>query len=168
MSRRDILGYTAACVTAGRLLVVLSAQLPLLLASPRLADPSETQPLDRIRMQKAVFLVNRNGPKTWRTLYEFEPYNWGPFCRPLQDDLRQLVAEGRMELRKTHLQQYPSYVTSGLGTDEANGIFDEIEPAPLSFLRDVRKFVTTRSFNQLLRDVYGAFPEFAAKSQFIG
>ena len=147
---------------------MLSEQLPLLLASPRLSDEAESQPLDRLRMQKAVFLLNQNGPTSWRSLYQFEPYNWGPFCRSLQDDLRRLVDDGKLELRETHPHRYSSYVSTGQGATEAVEILEGLESSTLTFLREIRRFVTTRSFNQLLRDVYGAFPEFAVKSQFSG
>ena len=36
--------------------------LPLLLASARSIEADETEPLDRLRMQKGVFLLEQRGP----------------------------------------------------------------------------------------------------------
>jgi uncharacterized protein YwgA len=61
--------------------------LPLLLASERFATDEETEPLDRIRVQKGVFLLEQRGPSSWRSLYTFSPYDWGPFSRDLAQEL---------------------------------------------------------------------------------
>jgi uncharacterized protein len=141
-------------------------QLPLLLASDKIAGEGETQPLDRVRMQKAVFLAEQRGPAEWRLLYEFVPYNWGPFSRDLQDDLAVLVSEGRLDLLRTHTGQYRSYVASGSVRTEVDRILLSLEPRKVNFLRSIRRFVVTRSFERLLRDVYGAYPSYSTKSQF--
>ena len=39
--------------------------LPLLLASDRCASPDEAEPLDRLRMQKGVFLLAMRGRPEW-------------------------------------------------------------------------------------------------------
>lgn len=143
-------------------------QLPLVLASSRLAGPEETQPLDRIRMQKAVFLVEQRGPSEWRNLYQFVPYNWGPFSAQLQGDLGRLVGDGRLELTAWDRGSYNSYATSALGEGEAAEILDDLDASSQAFLREVRRFVVTRSFNRLLRDVYREYPEYAVKSHYSG
>ena len=47
------------------------AHIPLLLASEQFAAEHELEPLDRLRMQKGVFLLMERGPESWRDLYSF-------------------------------------------------------------------------------------------------
>ena len=128
-------------------------ELPLVLASRELSSPDETQPLDRIRMQKAVFLAERRGPVEWRNVYQFEPYDWGPFSRDLSEDLRSMIQDGRLQLMEKQPGRYPAFATSDLGEAEAREFLEATEPNYVAFLRQVRLFVSTRSFGQLLRDV---------------
>lgn len=144
--------------------VLLPRHLPLMLASKRFATPDEPEPLDRVRMQKAIFLLERRGPAEWRSFYEFRPYNWGPFSRDLARDLDELLAEGLME---SHLPgQYEAYKTTEAGETVVDPIAAMLDTARQMYVRHVRKFVTSRSFKQLLRDVYAAYPEFAVRSRF--
>lgn len=48
-----------------------SMDLPLLLASDEARSGDEPFPLDRIRMQKAVFLLTQRGSAAWATLYRY-------------------------------------------------------------------------------------------------
>ena len=70
--------------------------LPLLIASSKFVEPDESEALDRLRMQKGVFLLENRGPMEWRRLYEFEPYDWGPFSKSLIQDVNQMVVNGQM------------------------------------------------------------------------
>src|SRR5262249_30104921 len=52
--------------THGRLAAMEDRRaLPLLLASDRFASGEEREPLDRLRMQKGVFLLQMRGPTRW-------------------------------------------------------------------------------------------------------
>ena len=140
--------------------------LPLLLASPRLAQEAEREPLDRIRMQKAVFLAEQGGPEDWQALYTFRPYDWGPFSRQLVDTVDTLVADGAMDLDQWPYRRYPAYVTTELGDDMVEKTWIDLSSEERDFLSRVRRFVTERTFHQLLRDVYDAYPAYATRSRF--
>jgi uncharacterized protein YwgA len=116
-------------------------------------------------MQKAVFLAELRGSENWRHLYEFIPYNWGPFSRDLQDDLGELLCDGRLDRREFQSGKYHSYVTTPSGFDEIRDVLESLQPPELTFLIAIRQFVVTRTFNQLLRDVYRAYPAYAVNSQ---
>jgi uncharacterized protein len=47
-------------------------------------------------------------------------------------------------------------------------IWASMNPAETSFIRSVRSYVTSRSFTDLLREVYAEYPEFATASYFSG
>lgn len=141
--------------------------LALVLASDLTKGEGETFPLDRIRMQKAAFLVSMRGTSKLRT-YAFEPYNWGPYSGNLNSDLRSLTVLGEVETELRSGHQYPAYSATSAGEARAREVWDTLEEREKDFLKVVRKFVTSRSFAQLLRDVYAAYPDYASRSQFSG
>lgn len=139
--------------------------LPLLLASERFEREAESQPLDRLRMQKGVFLLEMGGPASWRQLFEFKPYDWGPYSRDLASSLTNLASDGYLEKDRVPRGRYHAYRTTPLGEDY---ISEELGDHEERFIADVREFVTSRPFAQLLRDVYAAHPEYATRSHFRG
>ncbi len=142
--------------------------LPELLASSWAAPKSETFPLDRIRMQKAIFLATQRGPEDWKPLYHYEPYNWGPYSSTLANDVRSLMAGGLMMVQPVAGSSYGTYRTTPAGDAHTRPIWDSLPPEHQQFLRNVRAYVTGKSFNSLLKEVYAAYPAFAVKSQFSG
>jgi hypothetical protein len=142
--------------------------LPLLLASTQFARSDESEPLDRLRMQKGVFLLEQKGPADWRDLYQYRPYNWGPYSDELAADVNNLLAGELLEREPWPERRYAGYKTTPAGEQVARAACATLTPQYADFIARVRRFVTTRSFNQLLRDVYAEFPAFAVASQFRG
>ena len=140
------------------------SDLPLLLASETFASDDEPQPLDRLRMQKGVFLLEMGGPGLWR-LFDFEPYNWGPYSRGLASTVNKLVEDDMLAKVSVPRARYHAYRTTAHGE---GAITVDLSSAEEDFIRRVRAFVTSRSFAQLLRDVYAAHPEYATRSLFGG
>jgi len=135
--------------------------LPLLLASEEFASADASEPLDRLRMQKGVFLLEMRGPPSWKSLYTFQPYDWGPYSRLLQSDLGSLMNEDLLEKEDFTLRRYMQYRTTRLGDDQIEAVIREMPTNHRVFIESVRGFVTTRSFTQLLRDVYAEYPQAA-------
>jgi uncharacterized protein len=139
--------------------------LLLMLASPHAAADVEYFPLDRIRLQKAVFLLG-HGSARWSMLYPYRPYNWGPYSSLLARDTDLLIGRGLLAVTPRSGNRYGSYVPTTVGAKMADEAWGGIWPEEQRFVRAVRAFVTGRSFDRLLRDVYSAFPEFATESLF--
>ena len=57
-------------------------------------------PLSPAQLQKAVFLFGEQMPKDVlpEDFYDFQPYNYGPFCRDVYTDAEELAAEGLVEI----------------------------------------------------------------------
>lgn len=142
------------------------AALPLLLASDRFATADEREPLDRLRMQKGVFLLQMRGPLRWRDSFDFFPWDWGPYSRDLAQTVGELTRGELMETRSVEGRQYPTYRTTPEG--ERLLATMALMPEEMDFVRKVRRFVTSRAFNQLLREVYAEHPEYAVNSRFHG
>jgi uncharacterized protein YwgA len=141
--------------------------LPLLLASDRFSDQNETEPLDRLRMQKGVFLLERRGRTEWNTAFEFTPYDYGPYSFDLASTVDQMVADGLLSKEPFPGRRYSRYRTTALG-EQVLDADNELSERDLSFVSRTRKYVNTRSFSRLLREVYQEYPEFAVNSRFQG
>ena len=138
--------------------------LPLFLASRSFATEGETEPMDRIRMQKGVFILTHTGSDEWSSLYEFEPYDWGPYSRDLAADLRSMVTDRKISDNGLPPHRYGAYQTTKLGESLIEDI--ELTDGQRDFIQDVRAFVTSMPFGKLLRSVYAAFPSYATESKF--
>jgi uncharacterized protein YwgA len=142
--------------------------LPLLLASDDNAGPSETEPLDRLRMQKGVFLLAMRGPEAWRDLFRFKPYDWGPYSFDLARTLEDLLADGLLVKEAFPGRRHMRYRTSQAGERLIDELADEITTDERAFVQATRRYANSRSFARLLREVYKAYPEFAVNSRFGG
>lgn len=142
--------------------------LPLLLCSRQAATADGQHPLDRIRMQKAVFLLTRRGALGWRELYAYKPYDWGPYCRDLVDDLDALAAQGLVRVSQSMGTKYGPYVLTEQGQALADASWRALRSEEQSFLTTVRGYVTSKDFNGLLREVYAEYPEYASESIWSG
>lgn len=119
-------------------------------------------------MQKGVFLLAQRGSPAWRTLYDYEPYDWGPYSRPLARDLETLLGQRQLILEPVPGNRYNTYNVTPSGERAADNIWAGLNEAERQFVRAVREYVTSRSFSDLLREVYAAYPAYATKSRFAG
>lgn len=143
--------------------------VPILLASKHAAPASaEPFPLDRVRMQKAAFLLVQRGPEQWRSLLPFRPYNWGPYSSALTQALDKSISSGDLQVEQVSGSKYGRYVTTVQGEASMTSTWEGLPSNEREFIRAVRKYVTSRSFAKLLRDVYAQFPDYATASQFSG
>lgn len=135
----------------------------LLLLDGEALEAGGTRSLDPVRVQKGMFLLSKIGPA--RDLYDFSPYHWGPFSRDVYRDLDVLKADGLVRSEPVPGQSWSKFSISAAGSDRARAFAASLDPVQVEWLRKLRRFLTTRSFNKLLRDVYDQFPEFATRSQ---
>lgn len=118
--------------------------------------------LDPIRLMKACFLVSQRGRTAWRAVFDFQPYAYGPFDSGVYSARDALVGRGLLLSDTTG--RYPAYSLSDEGRAEAGRIREQVGDDDVAWLARIGGYVTSRSFSQLLREVYAAFPEFAVRS----
>lgn len=138
--------------------------LPLALASKRYAASNGAEPLDRLRMQIAVFLLVDRGFAEWRNLYDFEPLDWGPYSSRLAHDLNELTNRGLLAEDLSLNYSHKVFRTTPLAAEIlSDPSFDDLQH---DFIAAVRGFVTTRTYNKLLADIFAEYPEYAAASRY--
>lgn len=139
----------------------------LLFLSKAASEGDGPAQLDPVRIEKGMFLLTMRGPTAARDLYRFQPYNWGPYSAQVNHDLEELRAAGLVEAERAQGQTWRKYrVTSG-GEFLAREFSDRLAPEDVAWIRSLRHWLAARSFNQLLRDVYDAYPEYATNSLFV-
>jgi uncharacterized protein YwgA len=142
--------------------------LALVLASDVSKRGAEAYSFDKLRMQKAVFLVSMRGTQRLQELYSFVPYNWGPYSSRLAMDVDDLVRDNEIAVKAPVRGGYGWYETTLKGETDASAVWATLTTGERDFLKNIRHYVTNRSFTDLLREVYAAYPDFATRSKFSG
>lgn len=128
--------------------------------------PSDGDPLDQIRVMKGMFLLSQHPdhPIHQQQMYEFEPYDWGPFDSTVYRDLDVLQVRGFLTAHRAPKSSQIRYGLTAAGEIEA-ARFRQSQPDALIALVDaVRLRVVSQTFRALLTDIYEAFPDYAVKS----
>jgi uncharacterized protein YwgA len=120
-------------------------------------------------MQKAVFLATQRGAHDWAALYQYKPYDWGPYSHGLALDLDQLVHQKQLKTEGSSSgSRYRNYRTTVAGERRADSVWRTLSAQQREFIKRLRRYVTSKSFNHLLTEVYAAYPAYATKSRFRG
>ena len=105
--------------------------------------------------------------RPWRGLYDFGPHNWGPYSSDLAHELDRLCAGNLLRVAPVPGSRYGQYVPTAAGQQRASALWAQaLSEEEQGFLRQVRAYVTSRSFDRLLQDVYREYPEYATESLF--
>ena len=119
--------------------------------------------VDRIRLMKGMFLFQEEGDAPPEVDYDFQPYDYGPFTREVYEDLEELGSEGLI----IEARDGKSYRTNAAGRRRIEKLaLDEpgLDPDAIGRLQNLRVELCDLSFRQLLKRVYEAHPESAARS----
>jgi uncharacterized protein YwgA len=122
--------------------------------------------LDPVRIQKGMFLLSKRGPA--RDLYDFQAYDWGPFSSDIYADLASLTRQGYLTEEKVPGRTWSTYRVTARGHERAMALAAQMRDDHAAWLRQARDFLTTRSFAQLLREIYELYPDYAVNSRFGG
>lgn len=123
-------------------------------------------PVDRVRLQKTLFLFSMRSKVPAAEQYKFEPYLYGPFSFQLYPDLDKLVAVGWLRQEPLAGTTSPGYSLTAVGTSVAAQLAAKAPEARVRVLSDIREWVQAQSFRSLLVNVYRLYPTFAVKSVF--
>ena len=123
-------------------------------------------PLDRVRIQKAMFLFAERSKAPAEQKYSFEPYNYGPFSFEIYPDLDWLSEQGHLAQAPVPWMSSPVYSLTAKGREAAKQVRRLADGHRLSLLQSIRAFVLAHSFDSLLKEIYRLYPGFAKNSVF--
>ncbi|HEX7060294.1 MAG TPA: hypothetical protein VF176_10635 [Solirubrobacterales bacterium] len=116
-------------------------------------------PFDAIRTMKSAFVVSQRGLAEWRSLFDFQPYDYGPFDSAVYRSRDSLLSQGLLE----RSGGYDACELTEKGQRRAGELEVELGENA-DWLKRIGRWASSRSFAQLLREVYAEYPQFAARS----
>lgn len=132
-------------------------------------DGANSPGVDPIRIMKGLFIVAQEAPQGWlpqESRYSFEPYNYGPYSSAIYRHLDSLEAAGLLTSTQAPGTRWKSYVVSQKGASLAERNRNRMNDALVSYIVEVREWLTGLTFEQLLNAVYDRYPDYASKSLF--
>ena len=118
-----------------------------------------------VQVQKLFFLLDENasvplgGP-----LYDFRPYNYGPFDAEVYRDLAQLKSSGLILITGDRGQRRYSLTT--IGRQTGNAALEEFSPGLKNYMTALANWVRSLSFADLVGSIYRAYPRMRERSIF--
>lgn len=122
--------------------------------------------LEPVRVQKALFLLAREGGIPRGQRYWFVPYNYGPMSPRVYRDVDALVRAGLLERLPVPGYAWGRIRATPRGRARASELARTADAGPLQRLRAIREEVTALSFAELLESIYARYPEMATASVF--
>jgi hypothetical protein len=120
--------------------------------------------LDRIRLMKAAFLVDRKGPDSWDGMFAFRPYTYGPFDSDVYRARDHLMEQGFL---LSVPGRYGTYRLTNKGKERVAEIETEIGDIAANWVRSIGRWVTRRSFSKLIQSIYAEYPDYAKHSALV-
>ena len=121
-----------------------------------------------VQVQKLMFLIEDNvGGQIGGPLFEFMPYDYGPFDSSIYDLLRELESDGLLSSSVSN-RGWKKYAVTDEGMKTARTISEKLDHNVISYINRASKFVRELSFSQLVSAIYKAYPDMKANSVFRG
>ena len=122
--------------------------------------------LDPIRIMKGMFLFGQKSGLPVAEVYDFKPYLYGPCSFEIYGDLDSLVASGLIAEERPWGQSWSLYSPTISGDGKVSWLQRQFFHGTLDTMRSIKEFVVSKSFSDLLREIYKSYPEYATKSLF--
>jgi uncharacterized protein YwgA len=122
-----------------------------------------------VHLQKTLFLLQQNLPLEdlqVSTFYQFEPYDYGPFCSEIYYDAEILSTNGFVHIDQPVSLSYRIYSITGDGVSKAERLMDNLKPQVKTYLAEVVNWATSLSFKQLITAIYRHYPDMKVNSVF--
>lgn len=122
------------------------------------------EPLDRIHLMKALFLLWKRCKQNIPDYFLFEPYLYGPCSFEVYDLLQKLLGEGLILQPLVPRQKWSKYYLTPRGAAHAKAAEKRADPVLLARLREIVDSISNLSFYALLQKVYKEAPEFTTRT----
>jgi hypothetical protein len=129
---------------------------------------AEGCPFTPVQIQKALFLASDKVEDAFDrdSLYNFEPYDYGPFDRQVYADIETLERNELAEIRQRQGSTWRTYSASPRGVEEGRRLARRLTGPQQQVLERIVGLVRRLSFNELVSAIYRAYPQMRARSVF--
>lgn len=131
---------------------------------------AEGKPLSPVQLQKTLFLFGELLPRQAlpEDFYEFEPYNYGPFCSAVYRDAEALAEENLAQIGSAPTHGYAQYSVAFGGEIEGESLAALLPQDILAHAREIAEWVRAQSFRGLVSEIYRQYPAYRVNSVFSG
>jgi len=119
-----------------------------------------------VQIQKLIFLIEKNvAAQLGGSVFEFVPYDYGPFDSSIYEELRRLKVCGLVASVPT-FQGWEKHAVTTEGLAEGYRLAKDLPPSVYDYIKQLSIFVRSLSFGDLVSAVYKAYPEMRVNSVF--
>ena len=133
-----------------------------------LTDPArrgqQVKALEPLKIMKGMFLVSQRGQGELSDLYQFAAYDYGPFTADVYRDLDELALAGLIVQEAVPGRSWRTYRPTIDGLERAIALAENVDQGARDTLSEAYRFVETRGFLRLLRDIYAEYPDYAVNT----
>jgi uncharacterized protein YwgA len=133
-----------------------------------LFEESEQHKIEgRTRLQKLVFLVQKLWDQPSSEVFNFKPYDYGPFSADILHELDRMEEDGLVEEQVTRLPQGKkyTYTLTDQGEQRSEEISDASDGQVESVVQRVISQFDSMPISRLLEYVYNKFPSYTVNSK---
>jgi hypothetical protein len=142
---------------------VVVSQLEWLILFVGYQAPGADEPpeLDRLMLQKGLFLLRQAGAIPEQEAYDFRPDDFGPVSYQIYQDTDELLATHLLRETRQGGPRWWYYQATPAGRAVAADLAQRASPRTLSRLEVVRGLLKQLPFNQIVSGIYATFPDYA-------
>jgi len=126
--------------------------------------PSGNYDTDQLRVMKGMFLFTKEGPADVHNIYDFAPYDYGPFATAVYGDLDSLEGQGFIRTLYVMGTNQRVFELTSTGEQQFRDLIGRAPKDALEILGAIKELATSLSFADLLRHVYDKYPDYASRS----
>jgi uncharacterized protein YwgA len=120
-------------------------------------------------LQKSLFFLGKTLNRTQlRTsdFYSFDAYDYGPFTSAIYFDAEALQGDGLVAISRDPLWSFKRYTVTDRGKEAAHSLIEKLDARVVEYAKELLSWVTSLSFNDLVREIYKRYPDMKARSVF--
>lgn len=120
-----------------------------------------------VRLQKSLFLLGEELRSiVGKKYYKFVPYNYGPFCKEIYQDVDLLAVERFIEVIPNENQRYFEYFLTQAGEDHLKKLSFGKKSVGAEYLKQAVEWALDLSFDDIITSIYTAYPKYQKNSVF--
>ena len=127
---------------------------------------AQGDPISPVQLQKVAFLVGQECPNDVPSdYYRFVPYDYGPFCSEIYQDVEELEQQGYITISPNHYGTRKEYCATFRSSDVD---FSSIPESVAEYIPRLVDWAKRLSFRELVSAIYQKYPGYGVNSIFSG
>lgn len=125
------------------------------------------KPLTPVQLQKVLFLIGQNVRVRFRRgFYKFIHYDYGPFDAAVYQDAELLEMDGKACIMPVPGRRWSKYAATPEGLETAQQLRKRLPQWVVDYVDDLVEWARPLSFQDIVRAIYKAYPEYKVNSVF--